>query len=507
MKRHMMIPVLLVLAGCNAPEADVEKSVQVVASTPIVGNIAQSVAGRRARVTTLIPRDGDPHSYEPTLRDVRAVAMADLVLTNGLLLEEQRLTRTVEANLAPKARHVPVAEHAPRYGARLIPLTEDISLATIWLGMRVEGRDEEGSTVTIRALAAEGPGKVAAFLTGTFGQSTRYIDSSDGINETDKVELPPDAHTHMSWAFSQAGIYRLTLEAAAQTSSGEKILGKATYTFAVGTAVPKNLIPLSQGHMDITASFLHGLKLRGDSHEGEKTTKIYDPSASVIVVPDVALADIPANPSYRFLGKPGEETYLLAQAVLGKHVHGDIDPHMWLDPSGGQAYTKVIRDALIAQDPAGKDQYEKNAARYLERLKQAEEYMDRTLRQIPQENRHLITTHDGFGYLAQPYGLKVAGFVAPSAGVQPSAREAVALRRTIRTLGVPAVFIEPNVAAHSAELVEAAHSGNVRVCRLYSEVFDANVPDYLALITTNAYNLAACLNPGALPPPKYQEDK
>ena len=51
--------------------------------------LAASVLG----YTALIPNGADPHSYEPSLRDVRDVAYARLAFTNGLLLEQRKWRR------------------------------------------------------------------------------------------------------------------------------------------------------------------------------------------------------------------------------------------------------------------------------------------------------------------------------------------------------------------------------------------------------------------------------
>ena len=40
----------------------------------------------------------------------------------------------------------------------------------------------------------------------------------------------------------------------------------------------------------------------------------------------LALTTIPGEASFRFIGEAGANVYMLPQAVLGKHVHGDIDP-------------------------------------------------------------------------------------------------------------------------------------------------------------------------------------
>jgi zinc/manganese transport system substrate-binding protein len=57
---------------------------QVVAAENVWGSVAAQVGGAHVEVTSLIDNpDADPHDYEPTTADARAVASADLVLING----------------------------------------------------------------------------------------------------------------------------------------------------------------------------------------------------------------------------------------------------------------------------------------------------------------------------------------------------------------------------------------------------------------------------------------
>jgi zinc/manganese transport system substrate-binding protein/manganese/iron transport system substrate-binding protein len=60
----------------------------------------------RVRVTALVPSGGDPHTYEPVPAQVADVTKADLVLVNGLGLEET-LKNTIENNVGAG---VPVVE-------------------------------------------------------------------------------------------------------------------------------------------------------------------------------------------------------------------------------------------------------------------------------------------------------------------------------------------------------------------------------------------------------------
>ena len=70
------------------------------------------------------------------------------------------------------------------------------------------------------------------------------------------------------------------------------------------------------------------------------------------------------------------------------------------------------------------------------------------------------------------------------------------LARTIRDLGVPAVFLEPTVARESSVLQQVADDAGVAVCTIYSDSLDAQVTSYVALMRFNAAELARCLGEG-----------
>jgi len=55
----------------------------IVATTPIVGSIAASVAGAQLPVNVLVPSGADPHEYEPRPNDIEALAGAALIVANG----------------------------------------------------------------------------------------------------------------------------------------------------------------------------------------------------------------------------------------------------------------------------------------------------------------------------------------------------------------------------------------------------------------------------------------
>ncbi|MFY1674573.1 anchored repeat ABC transporter, substrate-binding protein [Plantactinospora sp. WMMB334] len=518
--RLLVLPLLVgvLTAGCRSEVtlSAHDERLQVVATTGILRDLASQVGGDRVRVSALVPDGADPHSYEPSLRDVRNVVYADVAFSNYLLLEEQAVVKALDANLRDGVPNVSLAEGAVKYAAEIIPLVEDVSLDTIWLGMRVRGTGEahganRSSDVLLRATAVEGPGGLVAYLTGSFGDPSFYVDSTDGFDpgngyRDDTATLPPDAHTHMSWAFTEPGVYRLTMRAqlAVTPDSAPVPMGEQVFTFAVG--VDPHSVPgmagaavLDAGHADITVDLDQGrLYLLVDPEPRPEQThevqqRAYEPASTVIEVPNRALREVPGDRRFRFLGRPGTQVHQLPQAVLGRHVHGEIDPHLWQNVRNAISYVELIRDTLIGVDPEGAAEYRANAVTYVGELERLDGFVRNTIARIPPSRRHLVTTHDAFGYLGQAYGIEISGFVTPNPATEPSLADRRRLTETIRNLDIPAVFLEPNLAARSTTLTEVAREEGLRICRIYGDTFDDDVTTYLQMMRFNAESLHDCL--------------
>jgi ABC-type Zn uptake system ZnuABC Zn-binding protein ZnuA len=64
------------------------RPLRVVATTSIIGDVVAQVGGEAIELTTLIGAGQDPHSYEPAIKELTAVAAADVIFVNGWDLEE-----------------------------------------------------------------------------------------------------------------------------------------------------------------------------------------------------------------------------------------------------------------------------------------------------------------------------------------------------------------------------------------------------------------------------------
>ncbi|MBP1240916.1 zinc/manganese transport system substrate-binding protein [Frigoribacterium sp. PvP120] len=82
---------LLAAAGCTAAgtgAAGTDDRPRVVVTTNVLGDVVGELVGDQVDVVTLMPPGADPHSVEISAREAAEMLDADLVVSNGLGLEE-----------------------------------------------------------------------------------------------------------------------------------------------------------------------------------------------------------------------------------------------------------------------------------------------------------------------------------------------------------------------------------------------------------------------------------
>jgi len=82
-----VLPVSLAVAALLSSPLAMAKTVNAVTSFSILGDIVQEVGGEHVKVTSLVGPDGDPHSFEPSPKDSKAINASDVVFVSGLGLE------------------------------------------------------------------------------------------------------------------------------------------------------------------------------------------------------------------------------------------------------------------------------------------------------------------------------------------------------------------------------------------------------------------------------------
>jgi len=126
--------------------------------------------------------------------------------------------------------------------------------------------------------------------------------------------------------------------------------------------------------------------------------------------------------------------------------YGETDPHYWLSIPNAKVIARNVRDALVETFPMHEEAFERNYARYVEKLEIAEFAVRDGFSEVLK--RDMITLHDSWYYFAVAYGFDIAGTFEPTAGREPTPRYLADLSSAIERTGVRVLYSEPQIAAH-----------------------------------------------------------
>ena len=145
-----------------------------------------------------------------------------------------------------------------------------------------------------------------------------------------------------------------------------------------------------------------------------------------------------------------------------------VDQHAWHDPANGALYAKGIAEGLAKVDPTNAAFYRQRAEAYGKELTELRAWAVAEMGQIPAAKRKVITSHDGFAYMANAYKITILSPVGLTNEKEPSAEDVARLIAQIRRAEVKAIFIENMTDPRIIQRI-AAEGGGVVGGTLYSD--------------------------------------
>lgn len=141
-----------------------------------------------------------------------------------------------------------------------------------------------------------------------------------------------------------------------------------------------------------------------------------------------------------------------ASAGMDLLVSGGVtNAHVWVSPARHISQIRRIAEGLAEWDPPHAAVYLSNAAAYIGRLEALQAQMKLKLHKT--RTREIITFHEAFPYMAEEFGLRVAGVIEREPGSSPSAAEMASLIQVVKTSGVKTIFVEPQYPAKAATAI------------------------------------------------------
>lgn len=179
-------------------------------------------------------------------------------------------------------------------------------------------------------------------------------------------------------------------------------------------------------------------------------------------------------------------------------IHGDQDPHLWMDPALVEAMVDNLAARCGRLPGLDASRIEERRANYVKCIRLLDQEIAATFAGIPADRRSIITHHGNLGRFADRYGIRIAGVILRSSSTEaadPSARALAGLIRLSRERGVIAVVRDRGQRAPAAETL-AREAGLPAPLELSVDSLDApGTPSgtWLGMMRENASRLAEAL--------------
>lgn len=134
------------------------------------------------------------------------------------------------------------------------------------------------------------------------------------------------------------------------------------------------------------------------------------------------------------------------------HDHGhEVNAHIWLDVQNAIIMVQNLADGLMERFPAHEEAIRINRDAYIARLTSLDTELLTAIDSLPRKD--IITFHEAFPYFAEAYGLNVAAVLNREPEDALSPRALAELCKTVRSLGTPPLFTEPQYEDVAAQTI------------------------------------------------------
>ena len=171
---------------------------------------------------------------------------------------------------------------------------------------------------------------------------------------------------------------------------------------------------------------------------------------------------------------------------------GKPNPHAWMSPDNALIYIENIRKIFAEMDPENAAVYNKNAKDYGEKIQAIRSELVETLKDIPADQRYLVTSEGAFSYLARDFGLQEVYLWPMNADQQGTPQQVRKVIDTVRAHNIPVVFSESTISDKPIKRVaaetRASYGGVLYVDSLSTP--QGKVPTYLDLLRVTTRTIA-----------------
>jgi len=133
------------------------------------------------------------------------------------------------------------------------------------------------------------------------------------------------------------------------------------------------------------------------------------------------------------------------------------DPHIWLSPNLAKVQAKTIFNALVQNDPEGKEAYTIGYNHFIKDLNKVQNELSKVL--LPLKGNIFFVFHPSFGYLLDEFGLEQVAIETGGKEPGPAILEKIIMQAQEQNVKV--IFVQPEFSLKSANVIAEAIGGAV----------------------------------------------
>ncbi len=185
--------------------------------------------------------------------------------------------------------------------------------------------------------------------------------------------------------------------------------------------------------------------------------------------------------------------------------HNATDPHAWMDVENAIIYAENIYKCLADLVPLHKEEFYFNFQIYKLELQKLHEHVKTSVQLIPANKRVLITSHDGFRYFGNKYGIQLEPLQGTSTEADVQSTTLLKVNQIIRERKIPAIFVESTI---NPKLIEQIQKENKIIIggKLYADSLGDSTSmatTYIDMIKHNIDVIGSALKKETLPKATY----
>lgn len=176
------------------------------------------------------------------------------------------------------------------------------------------------------------------------------------------------------------------------------------------------------------------------------------------------------------------------------HQHGDVDPHIWLDPALMAEMGEQVTQELAALKPDQKAYFEENNKQLEAKLTELDASFKETIDRS--SKKEIIVSHAAYGYWENRYGIEQIAVSGLSSSSEPSQKQLTNIMKIAKEHNLQYVLTEQNVSSKLTETIQkelGAESLPLHNLSVLTENDEKDGEDYFSLMEENRKTLEKAL--------------